>query len=282
MGWKKLLKDAKGKIDEYAEKKQFEKVERERVLAEKEEIRRNYENEVNELLSKFEIKDLRNLLLRVLNVDLKEVWIEYERGGGGYHRKPERVDFTNKIWNYLYEGSLHKEQIIDFALKDKIVAPSFFGNEDIQVGNQRDFENIINAIKVGFQPEKIRDEEGLEAQLTIFIKAKFPELKVERQVISKTGERLDIVIDDNYVFELKVPKSRDTLRNLSAQIEEYSESYPNLCTVIADISEEVNMTEDDGTILEARLTENIREYADKYKRKYDVDSIIVNVGLRKN
>ena len=242
MGWKKLLKDAKGMIDEYAEKKQFEKEERERVLDEKEEIRRNYENEVNELLSKFEIKDLRNLLLRVLNVDLKEVWIEYERGGGGYHRKPERVDFTNKIWNYLYEGSLHKEQIIDFALKDKIVAPSFFGDEDIQVENQRDFENIINAIKVGFQPEKIRDEEGLEAQLTIFIKAKFPELKVERQVISKTGERLDIVIDDNYVFELKVPKSRDTLRNLSAQIEEYSESYPNLCTVIADISEEVNMT----------------------------------------
>tara|TARA_B100000029_G_scaffold62907_1_gene56388 strand:+ start:151 stop:1002 length:852 start_codon:yes stop_codon:yes gene_type:complete len=283
MGWKKLLGDAKGKFDEYAEKKRFEKSEREREIAEEERVFRKYQKEVNDLLLKFEIKDLQGLLKNILNVKIDDIFVEYEKGEGGYNRKPERSDFIDRIWEYLHEGSLHKDQIIDFSLKNKIVAPSFFGLENAVASNERDFENIINSIKVDFQPEKIKDEKELQSQLTIFIKAKFPDVKVEREVLSKTGDKLDLVIDDKYVFELKVPKTRNTLRDLSAQLEEYSESYPNLCAVIADISEEENLIDEEGNTLvtDARLSAHIKDYADKYRRKYSVDTIILNTGMRK-
>ena len=294
MGWKKMLGDAKEKIDEYAENKRIEKEEKERLerieedtrnrkIAEEELAYRNYQKEVNDLLHKFEISDLQNLLQKILNVKIGDIFIENENGEGGYHRKPERTDFIERVWTYLEEGSLHKEQIRDFALKYKIVAPSFFGIDNNQVGDEREFENIINSIKVDFQPEKIRDEKELQAQLTIFIKAKFPQVKVEREVLAKNGDKLDLVIDDAYVLELKVPKARNTLRDLSAQLEEYSESYPNLCAVIADISEEVNLVDEVGNdiVTDAKLTEHIREYADKYRRKYNIDTIILNTGMRK-
>jgi len=52
-----------------------------------------------------------------------------------------------------------------------------------------------------------------------------------------------------------------------------------LCAVIADISGQVSIS-NDGTELEVKLTENIKEYADRYLRKYKVPSIILNVGMR--
>ena len=294
MGWKKILGDAKEKIDDYAEKRRMENEEKERIERMEYEQRksereahesayRKYEKEVNDLLSKFDISELESLLLKILNVKVGDIFVP-QGESGGYRRRPERIDFTRKIWGHLREGSLHKEQIKDFALKYKIVAPSFFGAEhDNEFEDDNEFENIINAIKVNFQPEKIKDEKELEAQLTIFIKAKFPGIKLERQVISKNGDVLDLVINDKYVFELKVPKQRNTLRDLSAQLEEYSESYPNLCAVIADISEEINIVDDAGNsvIEDAKLTEHIRDYADRYRRKYNIDTIVLNTGMRK-
>jgi len=163
----------------------------------------------------------------------------------------------------------------DYALKAKIVAPSFFGIESKEVGNESDFKNIINSIKADFEPEKITDEKELQAQLTIFLKAKFPELKIERELVTKSGNKLDIVIDNDYVLELKVPKSRTILRDLGAQLEEYAEEYPDLCAVIADTS---GNKLPDGKILD--ITEDINDYADKYLRKFKVPSIILNVRMR--
>ena len=190
-----------------------------------------------------------------------------------------RKEYLQSMWTYLNTQEISFQHLKDFALKTKVVAPSFFGMESDESVNERDFENIINSIKADFQPEKITDEKELQSQLTIFIKAKFPELKLEREVVAKSGDKLDIVIDNDYVLELKVPKNRTHLRNLSAQLEEYAEEYPNLCAVIADISDQVSIS-NDGTELEARLTENIKEYSDRYLRKYKVPSIILNVGMR--
>ena len=52
------------------------------------------------------------------------------------------------------------------------------------------------------------------------------------------------------------------LRNLSAQLEEYKEEYPNICAVIFD-DESKNLTTD------------INEYVDKYKRNYGIHSIVL-------
>ena len=168
--------------------------------------------------------------------------------------------------------------IKEYAIKKKIVTP-YFGEQSNADEEKREFENIVNSIRLHFQPEKITHEEHLEAQLTIFLKAKFPERKVERQIFSKSGDRLDILIDNKYVFELKVPKNKTDLRNLSAQIDEYIENYPNICVVIADTSQIPAEKEEEK--VEAGLSENIRDYVEKYKLKYRVQTVVFNIELRK-
>jgi len=280
MGWKKLLGDAKGKVDDYAEKRRIENQEKERIKEQQQQEYLEYVNTVNELLDKFEISNFEAFLERYLNLKDLVVREHDDKTGASYTRPLRRNEYVHDIFSYLSSREISYDHLKDFALKAKIVAPSFFGIESQKRNNDRDFENIINSIKADFQPEKIRDEKELQAQLTIFIKAKFPELKIEREVIAKSGDMLDIVIDDQHVLELKVPKNRTHLRNLGAQLEEYAEEYPSLCAVIADISDDVSIS-NDGTELEARLTENITEYVDKYRRRYNVPSIILNVGMRR-
>ena len=281
MGWKKLLGDAKGKIDEIAENRRQVNAENERITKENEKKLLEYTNKVNNLLDKFEISNFNDFLKRYLNFDKNDnvVEVKDEKTDSVYTRPMSRREYVEDIYKFLNSKEISFEHLKDFALKARVVAPSFFGMESEVIGNDRDFENIINSIKADFQPENIKDEKELQSQLTIFIKAKFPELKIEREVLAKSGDKLDIVIDNDYVLELKVPKNRTHLRNLSAQLEEYAEEYPNLCAVIADISDQVSIS-NDGTELEARLTENINEYSDRYFRKYKVPSIILNVGMR--
>jgi len=279
MGWKKLLGDAKGKIDEIQENRKLEKEEKERIISQQNKEWEEYINKVTGLLDKFEISNFNAFLKRYLNYN-DYVVTEYDKKTETEYTRPlTRKEYVNDILAYLQKQEISFQHLKDFALKTRIVAPSFFGMESKEVGNERDFENVINSIKADFQPENIKDEKELQSQLTIFIKAKFPELKIEREVLAKSGDKLDIVIDNDYVLELKVPKNRTHLRNLSAQLEEYAEEYPNLCAVIADISDQVSIS-NDGTELEARLTENIKEYSDRYLRKYKVPSIILNVGMR--
>jgi len=279
MGWKKLLGDAKGKIDEIAENRRQINAENQRLQDEADKKVLELKNKVDNLLDKFEISKFEDFFKRYLNLSVFKVQEEDKKNNTVYERPMLRSEFINDIYVYLDSKEISFEHLKDFALKAKIVAPSFFGMESEVIGNDRDFENIINSIKADFQPENIKDEKELQSQLTIFIKAKFPELKIEREVLAKSGDKLDIVIDNDYVLELKVPKNRTHLRNLSAQLEEYAEEYPNLCAVIADISDQVSIS-NDGTELEARLTENINEYSDRYFRKYKVPSIILNVGMR--
>ena len=111
------------------------------------------------------------------------------------------------------------------------------------------------------------------------MKAKFSDKKIEREVSTKSGDKLDIVMDDKFVLELKVPRGKTDLRNLSAQLEEYHEEYPNICAIIADISEIVDL--DDPDPVEENLTKRISEYADKYKMKLDIPTLTFNVIKRK-
>ena len=60
--------------------------------------------------------------------------------------------------------------------------------------------------------------------LAVFLNA-VTDTKVDREVRTKSGDKIDILIDDNYVLELKVPSGKDSLRSLSAQIEESIEHY---------------------------------------------------------
>jgi hypothetical protein len=279
MDWKKSLGkavgDVKGKIDEAAENRRQTNVKNEEIRIEEEKEFLEYTDKVNELLDKFEISNFDAFLERYLNVK-KPVIREYDKKtDSAYERPLSRKEYLQSMWSHLNTQEISFQHIKDFALKTKVVSPSFFGMESNESSNERDFESIINSIKADFEPEKITDEKELQSQLTIFIKAKFPELKIEREVVTKSGNKLDIVIDNDYVLELKVPKSKTVLRDLGAQLEEYAEEYPNLCAVIADTS---GNALPDGKTLD--ITEQINEYTDKYHRKYKVPSIVLNVRMR--
>ena len=143
-------------------------------------------------------------------------------------------------------------------------------------GNVAEFAEILDIIEDEFESERIRNEEELQAQLTIFLKTRLNK-KVEREVQITDG-RLDIVIDGKYVLEVKIPKSKTDLRNLSAQIEEYLEEYPFLAVIIGDKTDQVtglaNGDEFYDSNFEPNLTAKIKEYANKYKMRHRVRTVV--------
>ena len=257
------------KLEEREERKRLEEIERQK---QEEEFQKFLE-----ILEKFEIPQMKEFCKNFLVAEPQDEIHEDEKTGRRQVIKADRQSHVDFISSYYESGQLKLDQLKDYALKHKILTPSYFGVESAEAGDRREFERIINSIRADFQPENIQNEEHLQSQLTIFLKAKFPDMKVEREVRTKSGDKLDIIVDNKYVLELKVPKSRTDLRNLSAQLEEYTEEYPYLCAVIADISQAQN---DNVLVVEPKLAENIKDYVDKYKVKLGVPSIVFDVKIR--
>jgi hypothetical protein len=123
-------------------------------------------------------------------------------------------------------------------------------------------DSIILKLEKGFEPEKVYDEKELQNLLRSYLQTVFPKAKIEREVsLKKIRGSVDILIDGKYVIEAKVPNSRTELRNLSAQLEEYQEEYPNIITLILDNEEK-------------DLSEDIEHYVSRYKSKLGIESII--------
>ncbi len=236
-----------------------------------------YERPFRNLLQHFEIEHLKDLCTKVHGSVPKSCYTDPKDGKEYYYNSDYTV--TRDIYYSFIIDQIDYEQIKLFALRHKVVPPSFFSDDLQAIGTIEDFENIINSIKAEFQPEKITNEEHLESQLTIYLKAKFPNMKVERQQYTQRNEKLDIIVDDKYVFEIKVPKNRSHLRDLTAQLDEYKEQYPNICAIITDISK-VELDENSEPI-ESNLSQSIKEYADKYKTKLGIPTIIKEISTRK-
>ncbi len=98
---------------------------------------------------------------------------------------------------------------------------------------------IVKAL-TEFKPEPIRDEEELEKQLYQYLKAKFPQLPIERQkVIGRY--RADLFIAPCGI-EIKVPKSSTHLQRLIGQVQDYSEYFECMITVILDTGKIRNLS----------------------------------------
>lgn len=262
MGFKKFLGKVVDKIEEKAEDMKEAREERREAKREEEAKQEEFQNKVDDLLDKFEIPDMDKFLMRFLNNKPESYEEEDEDTGRVRKVRPSRKDYLDFVWEHLDNDEINYNQLKDFALKEKITTPSFFGEESDIEYEKSDFQMIVNAIKADFEPEAITDEEHLEAQLMVFLKAKFSERKIRRQITIQGNDRLDILVDDKYAFELKVPKARADLRNLGAQISEYQEKYPNICAVIYDLDD-------------LNLTQDIIDYVDKYKRDYGITSVIL-------
>lgn len=133
---------------------------------------------------------------------------------------------------------------------------------------QNDFENIINSVKEYFIPEPIADEKELQGQLAVFFRTKYPERDVQREVSIGRGSRVDIVIDQRFAFELKVPRNRVVMRDLVAQLDEYSETFPKLCAVLL--------------IFDPSLMSIAEEYSEKFKQQCNAETIIIDGGTKRS
>ena len=279
MGW--FSKKAKRALETYYKKTPEDAEQAKKEMAAKEE-RERLRFDLEKLLDKYDMSDLNNFCSKYLGE--APVSREILRDGTERELKPNRHTFVNFILEYYDKGQLRAEQIKDFSLKHRIVTPSFFANEtESKVGNENELNDILDVIDEKFKPEAIIDEKELQGQLAVFLKAVYPDKKIEREVTTKGGDKVDILIDDNYVLELKVPSGKDSLRSLSAQIEEYMEEFPLLAVVIADKSDLVSDQDDSEFYdpdLEKGLTKQIIEYADKYKVKYGAKTLIFSVKKR--
>jgi hypothetical protein len=279
MGW--FSRKAKKALEAYYKNTPEDAEQAEKERAAKEE-RGRLRFDLEKLLDKYDMSDLSDFCSKYLGE--APASREILKDGTERELKPNRHTFVNFILEYYDKGQLRAEQIKDFSLKHRIVTPSFFANEtESKVGNENELNDILDVIDEKFKPEIIIDEKELQGQLAVFLKAMYPGRKIEREVTTKRGDKIDILIDDNYVLELKVPSGKDSLRSLSAQIEEYMEEFPLLAVVIADKSDLVSDQDDSEFYdpdLEKGLTKRIIEYADKYKVKYGAKTLIFSVKKR--
>ncbi len=191
--------------------------------------------------------------------------------------KHDRTLYVEFIWKYLESGEIIQDQINDFALKKRVVPRNYFGVKSDEKEDKKEFSTILSVIQSDFEPESITGEQmedKLQSQLTVFLKAKFPDKKIDREVVLQNGDRVDIVIDDRFALELKVPRERTALRNLTAQIEEYLEEFDFLGVVIADITQELDEEGEDP------MTKNINEYVERFKSKYGVQTVVFPIKFK--
>jgi len=143
-------------------------------------------------------------------------------------------------------------------------------DEDESENNDSDYmmDSIILKLEKGFEPEKVYDEKELQNLIRQFLQTTFPKSKIEREADFKSNrDSVDILVDGKYAIEVKIPNNRTELRNLSAQLEEYREEYPNIIVFILE-NEELNLTDD------------IKEYTEKYKSKLGIESV-VKIGKKR-
>jgi len=287
-------------IRDWNDRRKEDEYERERR---KEELRKE-RTKINKLLNKFTVKQLRDFCLEIIGSDPTDELItdedeedeefDDEDGEGKVKKaitmgkkfthkfqdkneKHDRTLYVEFIWKKLMSGVIELDQINDFALKKRIVPRNYFGVKSDEKEDKKEFSTILSIIQSDFEPESITKEDKedkLQAQLTVFLRAKFPDKKIDREVVLQNGDRVDIVIDDKFALELKVPTDRIYLRNLTAQLEEYLEEYDFLGVVIADITEELEGIGKDS------MTQNINEYVDRFKSKYGVQSVVFPVIIK--
>lgn len=266
MGFKKFFGKVADKMEDMAENAKEAYDAREERKMDEQDFEELLEEKQEELLERFEMSDLKKLCKDVLGESPESEWEEED--GEEYEIKPKRRDYLKFIEDAIEDEDLSFEQIKYFSIKHKIVSKNFFDFELEESTNGGKFKEIIETIQNEFPAEKIIDEKELQAQLTIFLKTKYPNSEIEREITSNDSGIIDILMDEQYAFELKVPRSRTELRNLRGQIEEYQEEFSNLCVVIFE-NEDNNISED------------IEKYVNIYQEKYNVPSIVLHGKKRR-
>ncbi|MBI4052897.1 MAG: hypothetical protein HY394_02570 [Candidatus Diapherotrites archaeon] len=121
-----------------------------------------------------------------------------------------------------------------------------------------------------FESDRIfQNERELSFVLETLLKASKPHWQVEPEVPLEHGEKIDMVINRRIGIEVKIAKNNNVLRNLMAQIEEYTNFYPDLIVAILDVGESADLNYYSGKyvekgahpiILKGRWTKKDKQY----------------------
>jgi len=228
-------------------------------------------NKLSEVLQKMEIPEIVNLCKNIIgSVPSDGLKIENEKKFTTFTAPISRKDYSNFIQIFLDKEEITFDTIKNYLIKHRFTSERFF-KQDNEEGVINDggkfeqeisFEHIIKTIQNEFSPEKVFDESEFQNLLRHFLQTKFPNAEVRREVEMKNKDSIDILVNDKYAFELKIPNNRTELRNLKAQLEEYQEEYPDICAVIIDNTDK-------------RLTQQIMEYTELYQ-KSKIYSIVID------
>ena len=292
------------KLEERREKNQLEQEERERIQEEN----KKHRFEIQDLLDKFTINQLKEFCSSYIGAlpedelevddderesirpEPKKLSFRVPKRKLSWKKEPAtrgRRVYTEFIWKCIEEGDIRYQQLKDFAINNRIVSPSFFGTETKAIGSDSELHTILDAIEEDFDPEKIMDEKELQGQIAVFLKTRFKGKEVEREISMQEGSKdsrnfLDILVDNTYALEVKLPTTRTQLRNLKGQLEEYQEKYPFLGVVIGDKTKLA--TDSDSEFYDSEFEENlpvwIKEYTDKYKVDLGIRSVVFNIIRR--
>ena len=182
-----------------------------------------------------------------------------------YLFRKEKTSDTNKGISNKFEKSISNQNKTQTDTIKKNI--NFKINKKQFSKHNLEFLEIINTIQNEFKPEPCSDEKEFQGQLKIFLKTRYARKKIEREVETRFGN-LDFVIDGKYAIELKIARDATTLRNLTAQLEEYQEVFPQIATLLLSIVEKSDI-------------EIIKQYAKKYAQKLKIPTIIVEGRMRK-
>ncbi len=210
-------------------------------------------------------KDENEKLCEKIGVDSEGNKKILESRINNYLFRKEKTSDTNKGISDKFEKSISNQ---NKTQPEDIKKNINFKNKIKNYKNYHSaFLKIINTIQDDFKPEPSSDEKELQGNLKMWLGAKYPGKKIEREVESRAG-KVDIVIDGKYAIELKLAKNSQTLRNLYAQLVEYQEVYPQIVALLLNDIEKSNI-------------ETIKEYAKKYDEKLKIPTIIVQGRMRK-
>lgn len=227
---------------------------------------------LSEVLQKMEIPEIKDMCNNVIGSAPRD-GLKIEKGNAKsitFSDPISREDYENFIQYFLQKEEITINTIKNYLIRHRFTSERFFKQDDEEhVDNnggkferEIDFEHLIKSIQNEFRPEKVYDEKELQNLFRHFLETKFPNVEVRREVRTKHNDIVDVVVNDKYAFELKIPEDRTSLRNLKAQLEEYKEEYPDICAVIVDNTEK-------------RLTQQILEYTEAYQ-KSKIYSVVID------
>ena len=143
--------------------------------------------------------------------------------------------------------------------------------ESIEQEDYEDESRLVPILKImseEFQPEPVESEKEFQSTLVSWLRGRFPENSFDREIPLENGSFADIVIDEDFALELKIPKSRTDFRNLTAQLDEYSEYFSELSAVIL--------------VTDESLEKLAMEYSERYGEKSGAYTVILRGSKRKS